>query len=383
MNHQKNTAFQMIADIEGDYNDMMLGDVPEVVPVLPVRNLVLFPSVVSPILIGRESSKLLIQQAEKKHITIGVVTQRDPEVELPLQADLYDTGVYAKVVKTLTLPNGNITAIVQAQGRMKVEKMLKSMPYLECKVSPLEELQPEKNDREFKTAVSDLREQVEKYIEVSEDIPDEASFAVKNITNDIMAVNFICSNMPFSVKEKMKLLEKELVKERLFNLMKIINREINLQNLKADIRNKTREDIDEQQRNYFLQQQIKNMQAEIGNGDSMEKQELLRKAAKKKWSMEIEKVFLKEADKLDNLNPQSPDFNVQLNYLQTLVNLPWNEYTEDDLDLKRAQTILDKDHYGMEKVKERILEHMAVLALRGDLKSPIICLYGPPGVIFL
>ena len=380
MNHQKNTAFQMIADIEGDYNDMMLGDVPEVVPVLPVRNLVLFPSVVSPILIGRESSKLLIQQAEKKHITIGVVTQRDPEVELPLQADLYDTGVYAKVVKTLTLPNGNITAIVQAQGRMKVDKMLKSMPYLECKVSPLEELQPEKNDREFKTAVSDLREQVEKYIEVSEDIPDEASFAVKNITNDIMAVNFICSNMPFSVKEKMKLLEKELVKERLFNLMKIINREINLQNLKADIRNKTREDIDEQQRNYFLQQQIKNMQAEIGNGDSMEKQELLRKAAKKKWSMEIEKVFLKEADKLDNLNPQSPDFNVQLNYLQTLVNLPWNEYTEDDLDLKRAQTILDKDHYGMEKVKERILEHMAVLALRGDLKSPIICLYGPPGV---
>ena len=380
MNHQKNTAFQMIADIEGDYNDMMLGDMPNVVPILPVRNLVLFPSVVSPILIGRESSKLLIQQAEKKHITIGVVTQRDPEIEIPVLTDLYQVGVYAKVVKTLTLPNGNITAIVQAQGRMKIEDLAKTRPYLECEVSPLEELQPDKNDREFKAAVSDLREQVDKYIEVSEDIPDEASFAIKNITNDIMALNFVCSNMPFSVKEKMKLLEKELVKERLFNLMKIINREINLQNLKADIRNKTREDIDEQQRNYFLQQQIKNMQAEIGNGDSLEKQELLRKAAKKHWSMEIEKVFYKEADKLDNLNPQSPDFNVQLNYLQTLVNLPWNEYTEDDLDLKRAQTILDKDHYGMEKVKERILEHMAVLALRGDLKSPIICLYGPPGV---
>ena len=380
MNHQKNTAFQMIADIEGDYSDLMLGDVPKVVPILPVRNLVLFPSVVSPILIGRESSKLLIQQAEKKHITIGVVTQRDPEIEIPVLTDLYQVGVYAKVVKTLTLPNGNITAIVQAQGRMKIEDLAKTRPYLECEVSPLEELQPDKNDREFKAAVSDLREQVDKYIEVSEDIPDEASFAIKNITNDIMALNFVCSNMPFSVKEKMKLLEKELVKERLFNLMKIINREINLQNLKADIRNKTREDIDEQQRNYFLQQQIKNMQAEIGNGDSLEKQELLRKAAKKHWSMEIEKVFYKEADKLDNLNPQSPDFNVQLNYLQTLVNLPWNEYTEDDLDLKRAQTILDKDHYGMEKVKERILEHMAVLALRGDLKSPIICLYGPPGV---
>ena len=370
----------MIADIEGDYNDLMLGDVPEVVPVLPVRNLVLFPSVVSPILIGRESSKLLIHQAEKKHITIGVVTQRDPEVEIPVQTDLYEVGVFAKVVKTLTLPNGNITAIVQAQGRMKIERMLKTVPYLECQVSTLEEIQPEKNDREFKTASSDLREQVEKYIEISEDIPDEASFAIKNITNDIVALNFICSNMPFSVKEKMKLLEKELVKERLFNLMKIINREINLQNLKADIRNKTREDIDEQQRNYFLQQQIKNMQAEIGNGDSLEKQELLRKADKKRWPMEIGKVFYKEADKLDNLNPQSPDFNVQLNYLQTLVNLPWNEYTEDDLDLKRAQRILDKDHYGMEKVKERILEHMAVLALRGDLKSPIICLYGPPGV---
>ena len=380
MNHQKNTAFQMIADIEGDYNDMMLGDMPNVVPILPVRNLVLFPSVVSPILIGRESSKLLIQQAEKKHITIGVVTQRDPEIEIPVLTDLYQVGVYAKVVKTLTLPNGNITAIVQAQGRMKIEDLAKTRPYLECEVSPLEELQPDKNDREFKTAVSDLREQVEKYIEVSDDIPDEASFAIKNITNDIMALNFVCSNMPFSVKEKMKLLEKELVKERLFNLMKIINREINLQNLKADIRNKTREDIDEQQRNYFLQQQIKNMQAEIGNGDSLEKQELLRKAEKKHWSIEIERTFYKEADKLDNLNPQSPDFNVQLNYLQTLVNLPWNEYTEDDLDLKRAQTILDKDHYGMEKVKERILEHMAVLALRGDLKSPIICLYGPPGV---
>ncbi len=370
----------MIADIEGDYNDLMLGDTPKVVPVLPVRNLVLFPGVVSPILIGRESSKLLIHQAEKKHITIGVVTQRDPEVDIPVQADLYEVGVFAKVVKTLALPNGNITAIVQAQGRMKIERMLKGAPYLEFQVSALEEIQPEKNDREFKTASSDLREQVEKYIEISEEIPDEASFAIKNITNDIVALNFICSNMPFSVKEKMKLLEKELVKERLFNLMKIINREINLQNLKADIRNKTREDIDEQQRNYFLQQQIKNMQAEMGNGESIEKKELLNKAREKNWPHDIERTFYKEADKLDNLNPQSPEFNVQLNYLQTYVSLPWQEYTDDDLNLARAQKILDKDHYGMEKVKERILEYMAVLALRGDLKSPIICLYGPPGV---
>ena len=194
MKNQKNTAFQMIADIEGDYNDMMHGDTPEVVPVLPVRNLVLFPGVVSPILIGRESSKALIQQAERKHFTIGVVTQRDPEVEVPLQSDLYETGVYAKVVKLLTLPNGNITAIVQAQGRLKIEKMIHSTPYLEFFVSPLEEIQPEKNDREFKTACSDLREQVERYIEVSDDIPDEAQFAVKNITT--AEGGAICLNMP-------------------------------------------------------------------------------------------------------------------------------------------------------------------------------------------
>ena len=243
-----------------------------------------------------------------------------------------------------------------------------------------EDLDPEKRDREFKTAMDDLRNLVNEYINVSEDIPDEATFAIKNITNNIMALNFVCSNMPFPVKEKIKLLEMESVKERLFNVMKIINREINLQNLKADIRNKTREDIDEQQRNYFLQQQIKNMQAEMGNESSPEKYELLKKAEGKKWPAEISKTFFKEADKLDNLNPQSPEFNVLLNYLQTLVSLPWGEYTTDDLDLKRAQKILDQDHYGMEKVKERILEYMAVLALRGDLKSPILCLYGPPGV---
>ena len=229
--------------------------------------------------------------------------------------------------------------------------------------------------------MEDLRNMVTEYINISEEIPDEATFAIKNISNNIMALNFVCSNMPFSVKEKMALLEMELVKERLFSLMKILNREINLQNLKADIRNKTREDIDEQQRNYFLQQQIKNLQAEMSNGESSpEKRELLRKAEDKKWPYEVSKVFFKEADKLDNLNPQSPEFNVQLNYLQTFVSLPWGEYTQDDLNLKRAQKILDQDHYGMEKVKERILEYMAVLALRGDLKSPIICLYGPPGV---
>ena len=381
-NQDKNSAFQMIADINGDFQDFLdQGDTPSTLPILAVRNLVLFPGVLTPIIIGRDSSKALIQKAEKKGQVIGVVSQLDPDTDVPLKDDLYDTGVYAKVMKMLTLPNGNITAIVQATGRLVLKDIVASVPSLEGVVEPLPEIEPEKRDREFKTAMDDLRNLVTEYVNVNDELPDEAIFAIKNITNNTMALNFICSNLPFTVAEKMALLKTETVKERLFNVMRIINREINLQNLKADIRNKTREDIDEQQRNYFLQQQIKNLQAEISNGESSpEKRELLQKAAKKKWPEEIAKTFQKEVSKLDNLNPQSPDFNVQLNYLQTMVNLPWGEYTQDDLDLKRAQRILDQDHYGMEKVKERILEYMAVLALRGDLKSPILCLYGPPGV---
>ena len=370
----------MIADIEGDIKDIFDINTPGNVSILPVRSMVLFPGVVSPILIGRESSKVVIQKAEKKDELLGVICQRDPDVNLPLQDDLYKTGVYVKIMKMLSLPNGNITAIVQCHSRLQLNQLTQTTPYLVGDVEPLTDIDPEKRDREFKTAMEDLRDLVDEYVNVCEDIPDEATYAVKNITNDIMALNFICSNMPFPVKEKIKLLEMDSVKERLFNVMKIINREINLQNLKTDIRNKTREDIDEQQRNYFLQQQIKNMQAEMGNDSTPEKYELINKAEGKKWPDDIAITFYKEADKLDNLNPQSPEFNVLLNYLQTLVSLPWGEYTVDDLDLKRAQKILDQDHYGMEKVKERILEYMAVLALRGDLKSPILCLYGPPGV---
>ena len=372
----------MIADIEGDFKDLINGvPTPDELPILAVRNLVLFPGVVSPILIGRESSSTLIKRAEKKQLVIGIVCQRDPEVDEPTKDDLYEYGVFAKVVKQLTLPNGNITAIIQALGRMRLIDILGDDPYLTGHVEPAPEISPEKRDKEFRTAMQDLRKQVNDYINMSDEIPDEATFAVQNISNDVMALNFTCSNMPFSIKDKMMLLETESVKERLFAAMKVLNREINLQHLKADIRNKTREDLDEQQRNYFLQQQIKNLQAEMGNGESApEKTELLKKAKKKLWPEEVAKVFYKEADKLDTLNPQSPDFNVQLTYLQTMVDLPWGEFTEDDLNLKRAQKILDRDHYGMEKVKERILEHMSVLSLRGDLKSPIICLYGPPGV---
>ena len=370
----------MIADIEGDFKDLVEVDTPNELPILPVRNLVLFPGVVSPILIGRDSSMALVKRAEKKGTLIGIVCQRDPEIETPNREDLYEYGVFAKIVKQLTLPNGSVTAIVQGFGRMRLLDIVSTSPYLLGQVEPAPELQPDKRDKEWHTAIDDLRKLADQYVTASDDIPDEATFAIHNIHNEVMALNFVCTNMPFSIKEKINLLNADSMKERLFGTMKALNREINLQNLKADIRNKTREDIDEQQKNYFLQQQIKNLQAEMGNENTPEKAELMEKALQKKWSEETAKLFYKELEKLDNLSPQSPDFNVQLNYLQVFISLPWGEYTKDDLNLTRAKKILDHDHYGMENVKERILEYIAVLSLRGDLKSPILCLYGPPGV---
>ncbi len=375
-----NKAFSMIADIDGDFANLIDVETPTELPILPVRNLVLFPGVVTPLLIGREASMRLVRKAEKTGMMIGIVCQKDPDIEEPVLDDLFHYGVFAKVVKQLTLPNGAITAIIQGLGRMELEEIVEETPFLRGHVKAAPELMPDKRDKEWKTAVEDLRKQVEQYINISDDIPDEASFAIRNISNNVMALNFVCSNMPFTIKEKYRLISFDSMKERLFGTMKALNREINLQTLKADIRNKTREDLDEQQKNYFLQQQIKNLQAEMGTGQSPEKASLIEKAADKKWSKEVENTFFKEVEKLESLQPQSPDYNVQLTYLQTYVSLPWGEYTKDDLNLQRAHRILDRDHYGMEKVKERILEYMAVLALRGDLKSPILCLYGPPGV---
>ena len=377
---QTNKAFSMIADIDGDFKSLIEMDTPAELPILPVRNLVLFPGVVSPILIGRDSSMRLVRKAERQGSIIGIICQNDPEVEEPGKDDLFTYGVFAKVVKQLTLPNGAVTAIIQGLGRLRLIDIIGETPYLTGRVEPAPELMPEKRDKEWKTAIESLRRMVEEYVGMSEEIPDEATFAIRNISNDVMALNFVCSNMPFSTKEKNTLISVDSVKERLFGAMKALNREINLQNLKADIRNKTREDLDEQQKNYFLQQQIKNLQAEMGSGTSPEKASLLEKAMDKKWNDDVAKIFYKEVEKLDSLQPQSPDFNVQLSYLQAFVALPWGEYTKDDLNLQRAQRILDRDHYGMEKVKERIMEYMAVLSLRGDLKSPILCLYGPPGV---
>lgn len=379
-NQFNNKSISMIADIEGDFTDMINTEMPSELPILPVRNIVLFPGVVWPILLGRASSMKLVRQAEKTGEIIGVVCQRDPDIEVPTNGDLFEYGVSAKIVKQFTLPGGNTTVIVQAQSRFRLNKLTRENPFLKGDVTPMPDLHPDKHDKEWKTAADDLRHLAEEYISMVDEMSDEATFAIRNIHNDEMMLSFVCANMPFTIQEKIKLLGVETVKERLFGAMKAMNREINLQKLKTDIRNKTREDIDEQQKNYFLQQQIKNLQAEMGNQQQPEKAELLRKARNKNWPEDIARTFYKEADKLDNLQPQSPDFNVQLNYLQTFVSLPWGEYTKDDLNLQRAQKILDHDHYGMEKVKERILEYMAVLSLRGDLKSPILCLYGPPGV---
>ena len=287
----KNRAFSMIADVEGDYSDLTSMKLPDEMPILAVRNLVLFPGVVSPILIGRETSMTLIRKAEKTGEIIGVVSQRDADVDSPIRGDLYDIGVSAKVLKTLTLPNGNITAIVQGISRFRLLDLTKYKPYLMGHVMEAPEEEPDKRDMEFKTAIEDLRQQTSEYIQMSDEIPEEASFAIKNVTNNIMALNFICSNMPFTMKEKMALLGFDSLKERLFNVLRIINREINLQTLKLDIRNKTRDDIDEQQRNYFLQQQIKNLQAEMGNESTPEKKDLLEKARKKRWPEDIENIF--------------------------------------------------------------------------------------------
>lgn len=371
----------MITDFEGDINQLFKFDVPPTVPILPVRNLVLFPGVVTPITIGRKSSLNLIRKADKEDLIIAVACQKDPDVDNPKIKDLYTYGCFAKIVKLLSIANKQYTAIVQGLTRCEIAKINKYTPYIEGEVTKSDEQQPNKNDIEFNTIIDDCRNMASKYIQLSDDLPSEAEFAIKNIDNPMISLGFICANMPFSITDKMSLLTENSIKERAYKLLKILNRDMQLMHIKQDIRTKTREDIDRQQRDYFLQQQLKNIKEELGSGEgSPEMLDLREKASKKKWSDETGSVFFKEMDKLEILNPQSPEYSVQLNYLQTMVGLPWNEYTQDDLDLNRAEKVLNHDHYGMEKVKERILEYIAVLSLRKDLKSPIICLYGPPGV---
>ena len=373
----------MIADYEGDIESLFNVNVDGELPILATRNMVLFPGIIVPILIGRDSSLKLVRLcSHKPEQVIAVFCQKDTSVNKPTLKDLYHVGVFARIVRTLEMPmSNNITAIVQGLGRCKLEDIVRSRPFLQGIAKPFPDILPQPDDREFSTAIDDFRLRSIDYIKNNDEIPDESQFAITNIQNEVISANFICSNMPFDITDKIRLLNAGTVKERVFDALKVLHKEMQLLDLKHSIRNKTQEDIDEQQREYFLQQQIKNIKEELGNGEnSPERKDLTEKAKKKKWSEETQTIFQKELDKLDTLNPQSPDYSIQINYLQTFVGLPWGEYTRDDLNLRRAQRVLDHDHYGMEKVKERILEHMAVLSLRGDLKSPIICLYGPPGV---
>ena len=329
----------MFADYEGDLPDFDI-KVEGEVPVFITRNLVMFPGVLMPVLVGRKATLTLVKYLEKHPGTVfAVISQKDGNIDEPEEKDLYHTGIYARLVRVFDMPgamNGeNRTAILQGLGRCQLDEITSEVPYMVGKTHALPDEQADKNDNEFVTAVNDMKITAKEYIQGSDDIPDDSQFALDNITNSVVSVNYVCANMPFSVSDKMHLLEEDSIKDRLFRLMKILNREIQFQHLRQNIRSKTREDLDEQQREYFLHQQIKNIQEELGDGDGTpEKKELVKKAAQKKWSEETAKVFQKELDKLNTLNPQSPDYSVQINYLQTMVNLPWNEFTKDDLDLK-------------------------------------------------
>lgn len=374
----------MIADYEGDVTNLFNVNIDGELPILATRNIAIFPGVISPVIIGRKQSLNLLDKLRKHNdAAFAVFCQKDQEVENPEGKDLFEYGVYAKLVKVLEMPGpgNNLTAIIQGLGRCRLKSITRTMPFMLGEVCPAMEDMPKENDKEFATAMEDMRSTTLNYIRMNEDLPDESQFALNNISYNVIAVDFVCTNLPFSIEDKELLISTGSIKERVIQTLRVLHKEMQLLELKQNIRSKTREDLDEQQREYFLQQQIKNIKEELGGGEgSPERKDLEEKAKSKAWPEEVDKIFRKELDKLDMFNPQSPEYSIQYNYLQTMTNLPWGEYTKDNLDLKRAQRILNHDHYGMEKVKERILEYMAVLKLRGDLKSPIICLYGPPGV---
>ena len=382
--NNKFTSIQMIADYEGDINNLLDINIAGDIPILATRNLVLFPGILMPVLVGREPSVKLIKKLQKNPDTIfGIFSQKDENVEYPVYNDLYNTGVYAKIVKVVEMPGAekNVTAIIQGLGRCELEELVKTKPYYVGKVAPLAEDIEYSKDAGFKALYETVLDTAKNYIRLNEDMPDEAQFALDNIHNEVLTINYVCSNLPFEVEEKIRLIKAKNIQKRALDLLKLLDREIQLMKIKQDIFQKTRTDIEDQQKEYFLQQQIKNIKQELGHGDnSPETHELLILAKNKKWSPEASRAFYKELDKLEMCNPQSPEYSVLTNYLQNLVSLPWGLYTKDDLNINRAQRVLDHDHYGMEKVKERILEYISVLKLRGNLKSPIICLYGPPGV---
>lgn len=356
-------------------------EVPEVLPILPLRNTVLFPGVVIPITAGRDKSIELINDANRGDKVIGVVAQRNEEVEEPNQNDIYQTGVVAQILRVLKMPDGNTTVIIQGKKRFEIIEMLQEQPYLKAKVQEAMEDRNIENKKEFDAIIDSIKQQALEVIKENPMLPSEASFAIKNIQSDSFLVNFIGSNMDLSVMHKQVLLEKDSLKERALLTLKNLNKELQKLQLRNDIQSKTRSDLDQQQREYYLNQQLKTIQEELGGSSNEEELDEMRiKAKGKKWTKEVGETFDKELKRLRRMNPQMAEYGVQRNYLELMLELPWGEYSQDKFDLKNAQKILNRDHFGLEKVKDRIIEHLAVLKLKGDMKSPIICLYGPPGV---
>ena len=367
-------------DVDEDFTEG-IEKVGDTIPILPLRNMVLFPGVAMPVIIGRPKSMRLIKEAVHKKSLIGVVCQKEMDTEDPVLEDLYTTGVIADIVRVLEMPDGSTTVILQGKKRFELNELTETDPYLSGKITVLEDTKPDKTDREFEALISTIKDLTIKMLGAVAEPPRDLIFSIKNNKNVLYVVNFSCSNIPSGSAEKQQLLLIGDLKERAYRLLFILNREYQLVELKASIQMKTHEDINQQQKAYFLQQQIKTIQEELGgNINELEIKELREKASRKKWPAEVAQVFEKELRKLERLHPQSPDYSVQTQYVQNIVNLPWNEYSKDNFNLSHAQKVLDRDHYGLEKVKERIIEHLAVLKLKGDMKSPIICLYGPPGV---
>ncbi|HBF89142.1 MAG TPA: endopeptidase La [Bacteroidales bacterium] len=356
-------------------------DIPEILPILPLRNTVLFPGVVLPITVGRDKSLKLIRDIYKKNRLIGTVAQKDGQIEDPDFKDIYEVGTVASIIKILEMPDDTTSVIIQGRKRFKIDEFQSNDPYFVAKISPLTDESPLDNDSEYQALTGALKDLSLKIIKLSSNIAPEASFAVKNIESSTFLINFISSNSELKVEEKQALLENSNLKERAKKLMEHLTKEVQMLELRNQIQLKVKSELDTQQREYLLHQQMKTIQEELGgNPIDREIDEMRKKGKKKKWSKNIEQIFKKEVDKLQRLNPAAGEYSVQLNYVQALLDLPWNEYTKDNLELQHAIKVLDDDHYGLEKVKERILEYLAVLKLKGDLKSPILCLYGPPGV---
>ena len=356
-----------------DEDAMNKEELPEILPILPLRNTVLFPGVVVPITAGRDKSIKLINETNKGTKTIGVVSQKDEEVEDPGLNEINTIGTVAKILRVLKMPDGNTTVIIQGKKRFETTEVITTEPYMTATIREVKEAKPANENEEFSAIIDSIKEIALEIIKGSPNIPSEAAFAIKNIESNSFLINFVSSNLNISVKEKQSLLEMNDLKERAMETLKFMNVELQKLSLRNDIQSKVQSDINQQQREYFLQQQMKTIQEELGgNSNEAEIEEMRKKAKEKKWGEEVQSHFEKEITKLQRMNPQVAEYSIQRNYLDLLIDLPWNEFSTDKFDLKRARKILDRDHYGLDDVKKRIIEYLAVLKIRNDMKSPIL-----------